>query len=136
MYDTLTSIQEAWLNGEIATQEEYDRQMLAAQEYYYQKLEDYSSLYTVAVTTDTRVVKDAWSSGFSDMIYKTETWKEAVNTYSNEAKQTLVDWYAKVDEIANKTGLDNIAGKVKAITNESEALKIALLGEDGKSGVI
>jgi hypothetical protein len=25
MYDTLTSIQEAWLNGEIATQEEYDR---------------------------------------------------------------------------------------------------------------
>jgi hypothetical protein len=36
MYDTLTSIQEAWLNGEIATQEEYDRQMLAAQEYYYQ----------------------------------------------------------------------------------------------------
>ena len=136
MYDTLTSIQEAWLNGEIATQEEYDRQMLAAQEYYYQKLEDYSSLYTVAVTTDTRVVKDAWSSGFSDMIYKTETWKEAVNTYSNEAKQTLVDWYAKVDEIANKTGLDNIAGKVKAITDESEALKIALLGEDGKSGVI
>lgn len=136
MYDTLTSIQEAWLNGEIATQEEYDRQMLAAQEYYYQKLEDYSSLYTVAVTTDTRVVKDAWSSGFSDMIYKTETWKEAVNTYSNEAKQTLVDWYAKVDEIANKTGLDNIAGKVKAITDESEALKTALLGEDGKSGVI
>lgn len=136
MYDTLTSIQEAWLNGEIATQEEYDRQMLAAQEYYYQKLEDYSSLYTVAVTTDTRVVKDAWSSGFSDMIYKTETWKEAVNTYSDEAKQTLVDWYAKVDEIANKTGLDNIAGKVKAITDESEALKTALLGEDGKSGVI
>ena len=136
MYDTLTSIQEAWLNGEIATQEEYDRQMLAAQEYYYQKLEDYSSLYTVAVTTDTRVVKDAWSSGFSDMIYKTETWKEAVNTYSNEAKQTLVDWYAKVDEIANKTGLDNIAGKVKAITDQSEALKTALLGEDGKSGVI
>ena len=136
MYDTLTSIQEAWLNGEIATQEEYDRQMLAAQEYYYQQLEDYSNLYSIAISTDSRVVKDAWSTGFNSMMSKTNEWKDKVNQYSAEARETLVNWYAKVDEIANKTGLDNIASKVKAVTDESKALKDAVIGEDGKGGVV
>lgn len=136
MYDTLTSIQEAWLNGEIATQEEYDRQMLAAQEYYYQQLEDYSNLYSVAISTDSRVIKDAWSTGFNSMMSKTNEWKDKVNQYSAEARETLVNWYAKVEEIANKTGLDNIASKVKAVTDESKALKDAVIGEDGKGGVV
>ena len=136
MYDTLTSIQEAWLNGEIATQEEYDRQMLAAQEYYYQQLQDFSELYTVAVTTDNRVVRDAWSSGFSDMIYKTNDWQAAVGLYAEQAKGYLVDWYAQVAEISNQTGLDNIAAKVDAVTQETEELRDTLLGTDGKDGVI
>ena len=136
MYDTLTSIQEAWLNGEIATQEEYDRQMLAAQEYYYQQLQDFSELYTVAVTTDNRVVRDAWSSGFSDMIYKTNDWQAAVGLYAEQAKGYLVDWYAQVAEISNQTGLDNIAAKVDAVTAETEELRDTLLGTDGKEGVI
>ena len=136
MYDTLTSIQEAWLNGEIATQEEYDRQMLAAQEYYYQQLQDFSELYTVAVTTDNRVVRDAWSSGFSDMIYKTNDWQAAVGLYAEQAKGYLVDWYAQVAEISNQTGLDNIAAKVDAVTTETEELRDTLLGTDGKEGVI
>jgi hypothetical protein len=38
MYDTMTELQQQFLNGEITTQEEYDRKMLEAQEYYYQKL--------------------------------------------------------------------------------------------------
>jgi len=48
--------------------------MAAAKDYYYQKLQDYSSLYSVAVSTDSRVVADAWSTDFSSMIYDTDTW--------------------------------------------------------------
>ena len=47
------------------------------------------------------------------MTIETSDWKNAVVTYTNEATTSLVNWYAKVDEIANKTGLDNIANKVK-----------------------
>jgi hypothetical protein len=110
--------------------------MLAAQEYYYQQLQDFSELYTVAVTTDNRVVRDAWSSGFSDMIYKTNDWQAAVGLYAEQAKGYLVDWYAQVAEISNQTGLDNIAAKVDAVTTETKELRDTLLGTDGKDGVI
>jgi hypothetical protein len=49
MYDTLTSISEAYFNGEIGSYEEYQAQMTAAQEYYYEKLENYQDLYGIAL---------------------------------------------------------------------------------------
>jgi hypothetical protein len=55
--------------------------MTQAQEYYYQKLQDYSSLYQIAVTTDSRIVKEAWSSDFGEMTYNTEQWKSDVSNY-------------------------------------------------------
>jgi hypothetical protein len=47
---------------------------MAAKEYYYEKLEEYSNLHSIAITTDTRVIGDAWSSEFNGMISNTETW--------------------------------------------------------------
>ena len=136
MYDTLTSITQAYYDGEIASQEEYEAQMLAAQEYYYEQLENFQDLYGVALQADTRVVQDAWSTGMGTMKIETRNWKDAVQKYSGEATATLGAWYNEVDKIAKKTGLDDIAGKVKSVTDESNALKKAVLGEDGKSGVV
>ena len=136
MYDTLTSITEAYFNGEIASQEEYEAQMLAAQQYYYEQLENYQDLYGIALQTDTRVIKDAWSTGMQIMTIETSDWKNAVQEYTNDATNALIDWYAKVDEIANKTGLDNIANKVKQVTDESDKLKDKILGTNGEPGVI
>lgn len=136
MYDTLTSITEAYYNGEITSKEEYDRQMLEAQEYYYEQLENFQDLYGVALQTDTRVIKDAWSSSFNSMINNTSTWKDKVKVYSDEAAKTMSDWYNKVDEISQKTGLDNIANKVKTVTEESKALRDAVLGNGEDKGVI
>lgn len=136
MYDTLTSISEAYYNGEIASQEEYEAQMLAAQEYYYEQLENFQDLYGVALQTDTRVIKDAWSTGMGAMKIETRTWKDAVSQYTGEATATLAGWYDKVDEIAAKTGLDNIANKVNNVTTESQNLKDTILGVNGDKGVI
>ena len=136
MYDTLTSITDAYHNGEIASREEYEAQMLAAQQYYYEQLKNYQDLYGIALQTDTRVIKDAWSTGMQIMTIETGDWQNAVKTYTDKATATLVDWYAKVDEIANKTGLDNIADKVEKITDESDKLKKAILGSDNDKGVI
>jgi hypothetical protein len=35
----------------------------------------------VALTTDSRVVADAWSTDFADMVYSTKDWQMAVNDY-------------------------------------------------------
>jgi rubrerythrin len=70
------------------------------------------------------------------MKIETRTWKDAVTTYTGEATATLVNWYNTVDSIAQKTGLDNIASKVKAVTDESKALKEAILGNGEDKGVI
>ena len=136
MYDTLTSITEAYYNGEITSQEDYEAQMLAAQEYYYQQLENYQDLYGIALQTDTRVIQDSWTSSFRTMINNTENWKIKVNDYSIAAGQSLYDWYSKVEEISQKTGLDNIANNVKKVTDESKALRDIVLGTDGEPGVI
>ena len=136
MYDTLTSITEAYYNGEIASQEEYEAQMLAAQEYYYQQLENYQDLYGIALQTDTRVIQDSWTSGFRTMINNTETWKDKVAVYTADATTALSNWYNKVEEISNKTGLDNIAGKVENVTNKSDELRDVILGNDGEPGVV
>ena len=136
MYDTLTSISEAYFNGEIASQEEYEQQILAAQEYYYQQLENYQELYGIAVEVDTRIIKDAWSSNFTSMIHSTEEWKNKVDDYARDAAQSLYNWYTQVENIAKKTGLDNIAQKVQTVTDKSEELKDTILGTNGEKGVI
>ena len=136
MYDTLTSITEAYYNGEITSQEEYEAQMLAAQEYYYQQLENYQDLYGIALQADTRVIQDSWTSGFRTMINNTEIWKDKVAVYTADATTALSNWYNKVEEISNKTGLDNIAGKVENVTNKSDELRDVILGNDGEPGVV
>ena len=136
MYDTMAELQQAYLDGEIATQEEYDAKMLAAKEYYFNKLKDYSNLYQVALTTDSRVVNDAWSSDFNDMIYKTGELQSSVNTYVSESATILQGWSATVKQALSETGLDNIDEQVKDVTTASDELKESLIGTDGKGGVV
>jgi dTDP-4-amino-4,6-dideoxygalactose transaminase len=50
-----------WMNGEISSEEEFNRRKQEIVEYYGEKLEQYSDLHSIALTTDSRVVKDAWS---------------------------------------------------------------------------
>ena len=136
MYDAMAELQQAYLDGEIATQEEYDAKMLAAKEYYFNKLKDYSNLYQVALTTDSRVVNDAWSSDFNDMIYKTGELQSSVNTYVSESATILQGWSATVKQALSETGLDNIDEQVKDVTTASDELKESLIGTDGKGGVV
>lgn len=136
MYDTLSELQTQYLEGEITSQEEYERKVAAAQEYYYQLLKDYSSLYQVAITTDNRVVADAWSTSFSEMIDQTDEWQAAVGNYLEQCAENLKTWQETVAEVMKNTGLDDVANKVSNITKESDELKKALLGDGENKGVI
>ena len=136
MYDTLSELQTQYLEGEITSQEEYERKVAAAQEYYYQLLKDYSSLYQVAITTDNRVVADAWSTSFSEMIDQTDEWQAAVGNYLEQCAENLKTWQETVAEVMKNTGLNDVANKVSDITKESDELKKALLGDGENEGVI
>ena len=133
MYDTLTDIQSKYLEGGFASEEEYHRAMEEAKEYYYQKLQDYSSLYQIALTTDSQVVADAWSTDFADMTTKTEDWMKNVNDYTEKVDKAFNEWSSQMDVIAQDTGtdLDSLESNVKDITVESENLRNVLNGEDG-----
>ena len=127
MYDTMTSIQEQYLDGAFESEEEYHRAMEEAKSYYYQKLQDYSSLYSVALTTDSRVVKDAWSTDFSDMIYNTDQWMRNVINYVDEVQLAFKEWQNAIsgsDGVEHIIGgsLEEVASNVDSVTNKSEEL--------------
>lgn len=138
MYSTLTDLQQQYLEGAFESEEEYHAAVEAAKQYYYEKLQQYSSLHTVAITLDSRVINDAWSAGFNDMLTKTEEWVEAVDIYLDDVGVAFTEWSEYMDQIAADTGtdLDSLEKNVKDITDESKALKDALVGEDGKDGVV
>lgn len=134
--DAITELTTMWMNGEIATEEEYQRRKAEIQDYYYNKLKDYSELYQIALTTDTNVIKDAWSTDFSSMIYKTDEWKIAVDNYFTGAAKSMSEWASVCSTVLTDSGLDKIDDQLETIANKSDELKTKLIGEDGESGVV
>jgi hypothetical protein len=127
MYDTLADIQQRHLDGEYETEAEYHAAMEEAKAYYYQKLQDYSSLYSVAVTADSRVVADAWSTDFASMIYDTDNWKQAVEDYTDDAIAAFAKWQNAVtgeggiaDLIGNS--VEDVGKTVQEVTDKSKEL--------------
>lgn len=131
MYETLSELHQQYLDGEFASEEEYNNAVAAAKEYYYQKLEDYSSLYKVALTTDSRVIKDAWSSDYNDMIYKVDELKDSVENYLSKSKEVISSWSQDVKWAVEESGLGDIEQAVKNVTDASKELNDYLTGEDG-----
>lgn len=134
--DAITELTEMWMNGEIESEEEYQRRRAEIQDYYYEKLKQYSSLYQIALTTDSNVIKDAWSTDFSDMIYKTEDWKVATDDYFAGAAESMKIWAEVCGTVLKESGLDDVSKKIGEINTKSENLKKTLIGEDGESGVV
>lgn len=133
MYDTMSTLQEQYLNGEIASEEEYNQKMLEAEQYYFQKLQDFSELYQISTTGNSAVIADAWSSDFADMTASTETWKTAVETYANNCTSAFTDWKNVITEVEKETGEDltSLSNKVSNITSASKALADELTKDDG-----
>ena len=65
------------------------------------------------------------------MTTDTESWKDDVDTYVADVSQAFIDWKADLDALELELGLDDIAGAVKGITDESDNLTEALTGKDG-----
>ena len=136
-YDTMTDLQTKFLNGEFENEQEYHHAMESAKEFYYQKLQDYSSLYSVALTTDARVVQDAWSTEFQSMTFNTQQWMTDVDVYVKGVESSFASWESQMTEIKETTvgpSLDDLKTKTQEVVTESN--KLASVITTPETGVI
>ena len=147
MYDTLADLQQQKMDGMFASEEEYQQAVAEATQFYYEQLEQYADLHGIAIATDGRVINEAWSADFADMVQDTAVWKVAVDGYLDGAKKAFDQWAIDIGKVAKAVGipLDEIENGVSDVTesfsdlgeavgdvtDESTQLKDALLGEDG-----
>lgn len=135
MYDTLTDLQQQYLSGAFESEEEYHRAVEAAKEYYYEKLGQYSDLYTIALGVDGNIRADAWSSDFEFMTRDAEEWQIAVNRYIVNVSNAFTAWDNAVADLNATVGLgekfENLTGKVNESKDKHNELKEVLVGPDG-----
>lgn len=134
--EAITELTQMWMNGEISSEEEFNRRKQEIVEYYGEKLQQYSDLHSIALTTDSRVVKDAWSSDFTSMTASVDVWKQNVGTYFSQAGESMKDWADICAQTLEDSGLDDMDKTLGDIDQKSKDLKNTLIGEDGKSGVV
>ena len=94
-YSQLEELRQARLNGEIATDEEYNQRREALDEAYFGDggiLQTYSSIYREACETDNNAVAENWASNFGAMTQRTDEWKENVNSYIQSVDSEFENW--------------------------------------------
>lgn len=113
-YEKVSQLQEDRASGAIETEEEYQRQMLEIQTYYYDMLKTYADLYEIAITeTDDRVAQDTWTSQV-DMMKHTDIWQQTISDYVTKADDA---WDEFKDNVA-------IANEMVGATSEDTAQKV------------
>ena len=133
MNDAITELTEKWQNGEIASREEYEKEMLRLKEYYGEKLMQYSELHTIALSTDSRVAADAWTKDFAHMTTQTQQWMTNVDRYVQGVEASMGRYQAGIDRVEQFAGLDLISLKQKTedIKKENDELAKSITKKDG-----
>lgn len=128
MYEELKQLQQDYLDGNIASEEEYELRKSQIQEHYLGPegvLTTYSKLYNVAVQTDANATADYWGQEYGRMTQDTETWKTAVNNYLLEIDGQIEEW-KNVQTTANSDvggALNNSKKATEELTTESRNLR-------------
>lgn len=131
MYEELKQLQQDYLDGNIASEEEYELRKSQIQEHYLGPegvLTTYSKLYNIAVQTDANATADYWGQEYGKMTQDTEAWKTAVNDYLLEIDDQIDKW-KNVQNQANKEvqgALNNSKKATKELTDESKKLRDTL----------
>lgn len=125
MYDEMTALTEAYHNGEIQSEAEYEALMQETQAYYYDRLADNSRLYKIATSEDSRIVQEAWSSNLSIMSIDGQEFEKAVDQYMIDTKEHLQEFENKMDNLAEQVGIDadSLDDSLGKVEKASEDLK-------------
>ena len=132
MNDAVRELTEQWQNGEIASKEEYQAKMLELEEYYGEKLKQFSHLHSIAVQTDSRVANDAWTRDFANMTTQTSYWMTQVSGYADQVGQAFGRYQQGINEVEQYAGadLDSLKTKTENIKTENEKLVTSITDPD------
>ena len=134
--EAITELTQMWMNGEITDKEEFERRKQEITEHYGAKLQQYSELHAVALSADSRVVADAWSSHFNSMMATTGEWESAVDGYFQSAAGSMETWAQVCATTLEKSKLNDVDTTLAGINEKSTALITTLVGKDGKGGLV
>lgn len=95
-----------------------------AKEEYYNIINTYSKLYSIAQQEDLRVQEDAWINYYDDIINKGDAWKTILNDYTDQTEEKFKEWQTETEKVTKAIGLDmgTLSDKVKSVTDQSDAL--------------
>lgn len=124
MYDEITAI----MNDFALSDEGRDEKIRATKAYYYEKLGQYSELYSVAAQADSRALQEAWTSDWQYMVTDTQSLESAIDSYVGSAQKALDTWSAKVEAIKKDTGLNNTTQSLKDLSDQSNTTRDSVSG--------
>ena len=132
MNDAVRELTQQWMDGEIASKEEYQAKMLDLENYYGEKLSQFSELHSIAVQTDSRVANEAWTRDFSHMTTQTGTWMTQVSGYADKVGQAFDKYQEGIADVEELAGadLDSLKIKTKDIKDQNDALKTSITDPD------
>ena len=123
--DDLMALEQARVDGQFATEAEYQAAKDLILQEYYALYEGYSQSYTDATKEDARIEKEAWISVYSDIIDSANNWQYKVNEYTDKCEDAYRDYRNTVStesDVINRL-LGDVEGAVKDVTKESDNLK-------------
>lgn len=123
--DDLMALEQARVDGQFATEAEYQAAKDLILQEYYALYEGYSQSYTDATKEDARIEKEAWVSAYSDIIDSADNWQYKVNEYTDKCEDAYRDYRNTVStesDVINRL-LGDVEGAVKDVTKESDNLK-------------
>lgn len=122
--EKLAEIDKNRQEGMYASEEEYQAARARVIEEYTTLITTYSNLYGIATTDDARVVEDAWSTAYSNIVDQGDLWRGAITDYVSEVDDAWATWKTDMDTVTNIVGTDlkTLKGNVKDVTDESDKL--------------
>ena len=98
---------------------------------YYATIETYSDLYSIATKDDARVVNDAWTSTYREIIVDGGKWQTEITKYTGQVTSAFEQWQTRTTQLTEIVGgnLDQTKEKVDAVKQASKELKDELKDE-------
>ena len=119
--DTFASLEEQYQTGQIATEEEFNRKMTEAKQYYYERLKEYDGLYFMALDT---MQEESYDNTVDYELNSTDvfdTFATSVENYIGDVNQAFGDYNNQVSDVEQEVGsnLQELEQKTSEVTQET-----------------
>ena len=129
--DDLMALEQARVDGQFATEAEYQaaKEKIIAE--YTELYKGYSASYTAATSEDARIEEEAWVTAYEGIINSADNWKNHIRIYTRECENAYSEYRSVVQSESSVINnlLGDVQGSVKDVTNESNNLKNKVIHE-------